>query len=114
METKFLLVNSLTESLVLAVMDYNDHRKDTEIGAASFDMSKLREDSTHEGVEASVLKDGKERGKVRFDVSFYPVLKASVDNGGKEELPEDTSELCIYSCVSAMLLTLSQRLELCV
>ncbi|EED81501.1 predicted protein [Postia placenta Mad-698-R] len=89
-ETKFLLVNSLTESLILSVMDFNDHRKDSEIGSASFDMSKLREDASYEGLEAPILKDGKDKGMIRYDVTFYPVLKSSGDTGGKEELPEDT------------------------
>lgn len=73
-------------------MDFNDHRKDSEIGSASFDMSKLREDASYEGLEAPILKDGKDKGMIRYDVTFYPVLKSSGDTGGKEELPEDTSE----------------------
>lgn len=86
METKFLLVNNLTESLILSLMDYNDHRKDSEIGSALFDLSKLREDATLEGLEAPILKDGKEKGSMRFDVTFHPVLKPEVDSGGKELL----------------------------
>ncbi|KAH9919105.1 tricalbin [Fomitopsis serialis] len=81
METKFLLVNNLTESLILSLMDYNDHRKDSEIGSAY---------STLEGLEAPILKDGKEKGSMRFDVTFHPVLKPEVDSGGKELLPMDT------------------------
>ncbi|EPQ61056.1 tricalbin [Gloeophyllum trabeum ATCC 11539] len=88
-ETKFLLVNSLTDTLVLSVFDYNEHRKNTELGAASFDLSKLQEDATLENLEVEVLKDGKERGMLRFDLSFYPVLKPEVVDG-KEELPETT------------------------
>lgn len=89
METKFLLVNNLTESLVLSLFDYNDHRKDTDIGFASFDLAKLREDSVHEGIEEVIRKDGKSRGILRFDVSFFPVLKP--ETTGTEEIP-DTSE----------------------
>ena len=89
METKFILVNSLTESLILTVLDYNDHRKNTELGFASFELDKLREDATQEGIEAPVLKDGKEKGFMRFDVSFFPVLKPEPNS--TEPLP-DTSE----------------------
>ncbi|KZT06296.1 tricalbin [Laetiporus sulphureus 93-53] len=105
METKFLLVNNLTESLVLSVVDWNEHRKDSEIGSAVFDMSKLREDSTQEGIDAPILKDGKQRGTIRFDVSFYPILKPEVDSGGKEMLPMDTK-------VGIARLTLHQAKEL--
>ena len=59
------------------------------MGAATFDLSKLGEDGVQEGIEAKVLKDGKERGDLRFDVSFYPVLKPQkIDGGKEEELPE--------------------------
>ncbi|OSD05892.1 tricalbin [Trametes coccinea BRFM310] len=88
METKFLLVNSLTENLILRVWDYNDHRANTDLGFATFDLTVLEQDATQENIEAPILKDGKERGKVRFDVNFYPVLKPEVDAGGKETLPD--------------------------
>ncbi|KAH9836496.1 C2 domain-containing protein [Rhodofomes roseus] len=105
MESKFLLVNNLTESLILSVMDYNDHRKDSEIGNAMFDLSKLREDATLEGLETPILKDGKEKGNMRFDVTFYPILKPEVDSGGKELLPMDTK-------VGIVRLTLHQAKDL--
>ena len=61
-------------------------------GSAVFDLAKLREDATLEGIEAPILKDGKERGMMRFDVTFHPVLKPEIDSGGKELLPTDTSQ----------------------
>lgn len=86
-----MLVNSLTEQLVFSIWDFNDHRKDTELGAVSFDLNKLNEDATLEGLEEKILKDGKERGELRFDLSFYPVLKPQKIDGGKEEELPDTS-----------------------
>ncbi|KAI0724221.1 tricalbin [Cerioporus squamosus] len=88
METKFILVNSLTESLLLKVLDYNDHRANTELGFASFDLSVLEADATQENLEMPILKDGKERGIIRFDVNFYPVLKPEVDADGNGALPD--------------------------
>ncbi|KAG9314629.1 C2 domain-containing protein [Chiua virens] len=102
-ETKFVLVSSLQEQLVLAVLDYNEHRKDTPLGSAIFEMNKLNEDAALEGVELPILKDGKERGRIRFDVSYYPVLKPqNID--GKERLPETN--------VGIIRLTLHQAKEL--
>ena len=49
-------------------MDHNDHRNDSELGSATFDLSSLVEDAVKEGVEAKILKDGKERGTLRFDL----------------------------------------------
>ena len=89
-----MLINSLTEQLVFNVYDWNEHRKDSELGLATFDLSKLAEDAVQEGIEAKVLKDGKERGDLRFDLSFYPVLKPQQIDGGKEEEIPDTSKYC--------------------
>lgn len=83
-ETKFVLVNSLQESLVLTLWDYNDHRKDSLMGSTSFELSKLLEDATQEDIHSLILKDGKDRGELRYDISYYPVLEAEE---GKE-LPE--------------------------
>jgi Ca2+-dependent lipid-binding protein len=98
METKFILVNTLADSLILTVMDYNDHRKNAEMGFASFELAKLREDATQEGIEAPILKDGKEKGTMRFDVSFFPVLKP--DPNSTEPLP-DTSKSNVSLCDNA-------------
>ncbi|TFY64762.1 hypothetical protein EVG20_g5845 [Dentipellis fragilis] len=87
-ETKFLLVNNLTDNLILSVYDYNEHRKDTELGASTFELSKLVEDATQENLEIPILKDGKDRGELRFDVTYYPVLKPEMNASGVEELPE--------------------------
>ncbi|KAF7339989.1 hypothetical protein MVEN_01916600 [Mycena venus] len=75
METKFILVNSLNESLVLSLYDYNDHRKDALMSSTSFELAQLQEDAIREGIEATLLKDGKERGTLRYDISYCPVIK---------------------------------------
>ncbi|KAF8213474.1 C2 domain-containing protein [Mycena galopus ATCC 62051] len=100
METKFILINSLAESLVLSLFDYNEHRKNTLLGSASFELAQLQDDATREGIEAALLKDGKERGTLRYDVSYFPVIKPEE---GKEEL--DTS-------VGIVRLTIHQAKEL--
>ncbi|CAE6421986.1 unnamed protein product, partial [Rhizoctonia solani] len=66
-EVKFLIINSLTETLNLSLLDHNDHRRDTELGNASFELSALADDATQEGLVKKVLKDGKERGEIKFD-----------------------------------------------
>lgn len=75
METKFILITSLTESLYLNVYDYNDHRKDSLMGTAMFELSRLQDDATQEGITSNLLVEGKERGELRYDISFFPVLK---------------------------------------
>ena len=68
--THHLLLTSsnLTETLNLYVLDHNDHRKDTELGVASYELKNLLEDATREGIVAKVLKDGKDRGEVMLNL----------------------------------------------
>ncbi len=87
METKFILVNNIHETLMLHLYDFNDHRKNSLLGSASFDLPQLAEDSSHEGVESPLLKDGKDRGNLRYDVMYYPVLE---NPEGSPEVPESS------------------------
>ncbi|KAF8905450.1 C2 domain-containing protein [Gymnopilus junonius] len=87
-ETKYLLVNSLKDNLTLSIYDYNEHRKNSMMGTATFEFSKLLEDSTHEGIVSPILKDGKPRGELRYDVNYYPVLEP--EEGQNERVSEST------------------------
>jgi Ca2+-dependent lipid-binding protein len=91
--THYLLLNSsnLTETLTLKLLDHNDHRKDTELGTASFELAELAEDATREGIEAKILKDGKERGELLFNLSWFPVLTPQKGVDGQLEPVPDTS-----------------------
>lgn len=75
---------------MFTVFDHNERRKNTSLGAALFEMNQLIEDATFEGVELPILKDGKDRGLIRADVSYYPVLKPQIVDG-QERLPETSS-----------------------
>jgi Ca2+-dependent lipid-binding protein len=55
----------MNETLTFTVMDYNTRQKDSELGAASFELHGLLEDAMQEEVIRPVLKDGKERGEVK-------------------------------------------------
>lgn len=97
METKFILVNSLQDPLVLNLMDYNEHRKDTNLGAATFDLLKLQDDASIESTKQPIYKDGKDRGELRFSISYYPVLKPELV-GGQEVLPNTSlSTAALYN-----------------
>jgi len=96
METKFLLVKSLQETLVLNVMDYNDHRQNSLMASASFGLDVLEQDATQEDISRPLLKDGKDRGELRFDVNFYPVISLSkTSEGTVQKLPETSKSLHI-------------------
>ncbi|KAI9511781.1 tricalbin [Russula earlei] len=100
-ESKFILINNHTDNLVLTVMDYNELLKDTEIGASIFELSKLKEDATQDDLSLPVLKDGKQKGDLRFEVLYFPILKPKVNESGVEELPESSVgivRLTIHQC----------------
>lgn len=78
--------------LSLALMDFNDHRPDSHLGAASFELKSLEEDPEQENLSTPVMLDGKERGQVQYSLSYYPVIKPTVAEDGKvEPLPETRS-----------------------
>jgi Ca2+-dependent lipid-binding protein len=49
-------------------MDYNDHRPDGDMGTVTFELGQLAQDAIKEGNETPILKDGKERGVLRYDL----------------------------------------------
>ncbi|KAG8983790.1 hypothetical protein FRB95_008982 [Tulasnella sp. JGI-2019a] len=94
--THYIIVTSMnmTESLSLTAFDHNDHRKDTELGATIFDLHTLTENATQERVIKDILKDGKERGQLEFDISFFPVIHPAVIDGVPEPIPESNVGIC--------------------
>lgn len=64
------------------------------MSTSTFDLSKLLEDSIHEGIVTPLLKDGKERGELRFDVNFYPVIEP--EEGQEEILDSSASFSAIF------------------
>ena len=94
----------MSETLNFQIFDENDHRKDSLMGQASFELHALLEDATHEAIEKAVLKDGKDRGTILFDVSYFPVIVPAVVDGKPEPLPETS--------VGIVRLTIHQAKEL--
>ncbi|KAF5313977.1 hypothetical protein D9611_006774 [Ephemerocybe angulata] len=88
METKYILINNLHERLVLDLYDYNDHRSHSKLGQAVFELSKLEEDAVQEGIVSELLKEGKERGQLRYDVSYYPCIEPASEQAA--EMPESS------------------------
>ena len=70
-------------------MDFNDHRSDSVMGSASFALEILEHDATQDDILRPILKDGHDRGELRFDVNFYPVISLSkTSEGAVQKLPE--------------------------
>ncbi|KAL8286655.1 hypothetical protein RQP46_004183 [Phenoliferia psychrophenolica] len=91
-ETKYILVRDLHEVLRLNVLDWNEHRPDSDLGQATFPMRRLLEDARQEGIASEVIFNEKPRGVLTFDAIFFPVLKpAKLADGTEEPLPDSNA-----------------------
>lgn len=91
-ETKFVLLNHLNGMLTMSIMDYNDHRPDSNLGQAAFDLKELLEEPEQENLSTPIILDAKERGEVQYSLSYYPVIKPEMgENGQPKPLPETRS-----------------------
>lgn len=88
-ESQFLLINTLTDTLSLSLYDYNDHRADNLLGVLTHELTSLAEDAAQEGIVGKVLSGGKDRGELRYSLSYYPVVtRKMLPDGTLEVLPE--------------------------
>lgn len=87
-ETKFILLKEQDIAngfLVMPLMDYNDHRPDSRLGSASFQLKTLESQPEQDNISTPIVLNGKERGEVQYSLSYYPVIKPTVDADGKPE-----------------------------
>ena len=90
-ETHYIIVTSFNDSLDIQVFDFNDFRKDKELGVASFQLENVEEIHDFENETLEVVSDGKARGSLSCDVRFFPVLEATKGAEGKLEPPPDSN-----------------------
>ncbi len=90
-ENQFLLVNSLAEALQLCLYDYNTNRPDSQLGTVVHDLTGLADDGEQQGITSTVLSGGKDRGQLRYSLSYYPVLQPLKRKDGTFEQPPDSN-----------------------
>jgi Ca2+-dependent lipid-binding protein len=90
-ETHYVIVTSFNDSLDLEVYDYNEFRKDKELGVASFPLESLEDIHDFENESLEVISNGKARGLVSCDLHFFPVLEAQKLPDGKEAPPPESN-----------------------
>jgi Ca2+-dependent lipid-binding protein len=90
-ETKYAIVTSFNDSLTLQVFDYNEYRKDKELGTATFPLEKIRDIHEFENEQLEVKANGKARGLLATDVRFFPVLEGRTLPDGKKEPPPESN-----------------------
>jgi Ca2+-dependent lipid-binding protein len=90
-ETQFILINSLADVLNLTLWDFNEHRGDNNLGTVTQELATLHDDAEQEGLVGKILHGGKDRGELRYDLSFFPVLQPQKAADGTIEPLPDTS-----------------------
>ena len=74
-EKHYILINSLGDVLNFTMWDFNDRRPDSKLGTIAKELKSLEENATQEAIQGKLVHDGKDRGELRYDLSFYPVLQ---------------------------------------
>ena len=91
-DTIYVIIISLADALTLQVYDYNEYRKDKELGTATFALDQLEQVQKHENVQLEVMAGGKQRGLIQANISFFPVLEGrKLDDGSMEPAPESNT-----------------------
>jgi Ca2+-dependent lipid-binding protein len=90
-ETKYIIVTSFVDTITMQVMDYNEVRRDKELGVLSFPLEKLQDNPGYENEQLEVIQNGKPRGIVAADIRFFPVLEAGEDAEGKPQPPPESN-----------------------
>ncbi|KAH7364213.1 C2 domain-containing protein [Rhexocercosporidium sp. MPI-PUGE-AT-0058] len=90
-ETKYVIVTSFNDSLTLQIFDYNEYRKDKELGIATFPLERIQEVTEYENEQLEIMANGKARGILSADVRFFPVLEGRDLPDGKKEPPPESN-----------------------
>ncbi|KAI0523732.1 C2 domain-containing protein [Xylaria bambusicola] len=101
-ETHYVIITSFNDSLDIMLYDYNDIRKDKELGVGSFPLERLEELESYENERLEVIANGKARGMLNVDIRFFPVLEETkLPDGTVEPPPETNTGILRYSVEQA-------------
>ena len=101
-ETKYAIVTSFNDILTAQVFDYNEYRKDKELGSASFPLERVQEVTEHENEQLEVMANGKARGALSADIRFFPVLEGpDLPEGKKGPPPESNTGIARFQIEQA-------------
>lgn len=90
-ETLYIIITNFTDNLTMNVFDYNEVRKDKQLGTATFPLEKLQSLTEHEGEQLEVVAGGKQRGLINCDIRFFPVLDGGKDAEGNLLPPPESN-----------------------
>ena len=90
-ETVYIIITSFVDALTLQVFDFNEFRKDKQLGVASFALDRLETVPDHENLQLECMLSGRPRGIVQADIRFFPVLEGLKLEGGEEAPPPESN-----------------------
>jgi Ca2+-dependent lipid-binding protein len=97
-ETVNIVISSLKDDLNLKVFDFNDYRKDKELGMATFALDKFEQDDEFTNESLPLMLNGRARGQIQCDLRFFPVLEGTkLDDGTVEPPPESLTGICKFT-----------------
>ncbi|KAK2790498.1 hypothetical protein FQN52_005515 [Onygenales sp. PD_12] len=101
-ETIYIIITSFTDALTLQVYDWNEFRKDKELGVATFPLESLEKEDEHENMTLEVMSSGRQRGAIMADVRFFPILEGrKLENGEDEPAPESNTGILKFTVEQA-------------
>ncbi|KAI9724274.1 MAG: hypothetical protein M1828_003698 [Chrysothrix sp. TS-e1954] len=101
-ETINIIITSLKDVLTLQAYDWNEYRKDKDLGIASFSLDQLEQETVFENQQLEVLSGGKARGVIQCDVRFFPVLEGlKSPDGTTEAIPESNNGIVKFTVEQA-------------
>lgn len=100
-ETYNVIITSLKDSLMVQAFDWNEFRKDKELGTTTFPLERLEEQYVHENTHLEVMGGGRARGAVAVDIRFFPVLEGQKNSEGVETVPESNTGIAKFTVEQA-------------
>lgn len=90
-ETKYVLVQNLSEALTMAIYDFNDFRKDKLIGVATHPLESFITKPDQENISLELLDGRKSRGSMNCEMHWFPVLEGKKSPDGTIEPPPESN-----------------------
>ncbi|KAK4942835.1 hypothetical protein LTR28_008590, partial [Elasticomyces elasticus] len=101
-ETVNVILTSLKDSLTIQCYDWNEYRKDKELGTCTFPLEQLGSQTEFENQHLEVMANGRARGIVQADIRFFPVLEGvKLADGVLEPPPESTTGIAKFTVEQA-------------
>ncbi|KAI5851685.1 C2 domain-containing protein [Morchella snyderi] len=109
-ETKYIIITNFNDPLTLGIFDFNEIRKDRELGIATFALDTLAVNPEQGDVAMPVMSNGKARGQVACDLRFFPIMEGRILEDGTQEPVESNTGILRWTVSQAKELDASKSM----